>query len=75
MDDKTKIDMAKRASGTMFTTMVGLPPEVQLEAAILLLKALFMAVVKKEHRLSMFNTVMQRVKKEIKDHLETGVAK
>lgn len=75
MDDKTKIDMAKRASVVMFTTMAGMPPDVQLEASILLLKALFMATVKKEHRLSVFNSVVQRVKKEIKDHLETGVVK
>lgn len=75
MENAAKIDMAKKASGVMFTTMAGMPPEVQLEASILLLKALFMATVKKEHRLSVFNTVMQRVKKEIKEHLKTGVAK
>lgn len=75
MDDKIKIAMATRASSTMYSTMAGLPPDVQLEAAIFLLKALFMAVVKPEKRLSMFNDVMRRVKKEIKEHLETGVVK
>lgn len=75
MDDKIKIAMATRASSTMFATMAGMPADVQLEAAILLLKALFMATVKKEHRLGMFSDVMRRVKKEIKEHLETGVVK
>ena len=72
-DPATKIAMAKRASATMFTTMAGLPPDVQLEAAVHLMKVLFMSHVKPEKRLSMFNTVVQSVKNDIKKHLKTGV--
>lgn len=75
MDDATKIEMAKRASSTMFTTMAGMPPEIQLEASILLFKSLMMATVKPTHRISLFNSVVQRLRKEIQDHLKTGVVK
>lgn len=75
MDDKMSVELAKKASGVMFTAIVGMAPNVQLEATTMLLKALFMASVKKEHRLSVFNTTVQQMRKDIKEHMETGVAK
>lgn len=72
MNDAQKIAIAKRAAGTMFTTMAGIPAEIQLEAAILLTKSLFMAGVKPENRISLFNSVVQKMRKELQEHLKTG---
>ncbi len=70
--DPQKLALAKRAAVTMFATMAGVDAGVQLEAAILLLKSIFMANVKATHRLSLFNSVVIRMREEIKHHLKTG---
>ena len=70
--DKQKIAMARRAASTMFATMTGVPSEIQLEASIHLMRALFIANVKPTHRISLFNSVVQRIRQEIKEHLKTG---
>ena len=75
MDDKVKIDMAKKAASTMFMAMSGMPPDVQLEATILLLKSLMMSVVKPDQRLGLFKSITVRLRNEIRDHLKTGVVK
>ena len=50
-------------------TMAGIPGDVQLEAVLVLVKAQFMASVKPSHRLGLFNSVMARMKTEIKEDL------
>jgi hypothetical protein len=62
--------MAKQAASVMFTTMAGVPEEVRLEASILLFKSLVMAAIKPEHRLRLFNSVVQKLRTEIKEDLE-----
>lgn len=47
-----------------------IPEEVQIEAAILLLKSMFMGQVKPEHRISLFNSVVIKVRKELQEHLK-----
>lgn len=73
LSDAQKIEMAKKAAAIMFTSMVGIPQEVQLEASILLVKSLFMSSVKATHRISLFNSVVQRLRKQLQEHLKTGV--
>jgi hypothetical protein len=73
MDEKTKIEMAKVASKVMFTTVAGMDPETQLEAAAMLFKALVMEKVNAKYRLSFFNKTVQHMRNDIKQHLEAGV--
>ena len=75
MDDTTKIELSKKAASTMFVTMSGMPPDVQLEPTILLLKSLMMSIVKPEQRLGLFKSVTVRLRNEIREHLKTGVVR
>lgn len=75
MDEKTKIEMAKVASKVMFTTIAGMAPDVQLEAAAMLFKALIMEKVNAKYRLSFFGKTVQVMRRDIKEHLEQGVKK
>ena len=74
LSDAQKIDLSKAAAKTMHATLVSVPHDVQLEAVIVLFRTLFMTHVKPEYRISMFNSVVQRMRKEIQHHLRTGVA-
>jgi hypothetical protein len=58
LSDEQKIEMAKKAAAVMFQSMVGIPQEVQLEAVILLMKALFMSSVRATYRISLYNSVV-----------------
>ena len=71
--DAQKMEMAKKAAAVMFTSVAGVPSEIQLEASIILLRSLFMSHVRATHRLSLFSSVVQRLRKELKDNLQTGV--
>jgi hypothetical protein len=75
MDEKTKIEMAKVASKVMFTTIAGMEPDIQLEAAAMLFKALVMEKVNSKYRLSFFGKTVQVMRRDIKEHLEQGVKK
>jgi hypothetical protein len=72
IDDKTKIEMAKLAAKAMYGALTGVPHQIQLEAVILLLRTLFINNVKATHRLSLFNSVVKKIRDEIKHHLQTG---
>lgn len=70
ISNEQKIALAKKAAGVMQMSMAGIPGDVQLEAVLVLVKAQFMASVKPEHRLGLFNSVMARMKAEIRLDLE-----
>lgn len=70
MDHDAKMKLATEASKVMFSTMAGVPSDVQLEAALILVKSLFMASVKPQYRANMFNQVFARMRKEIKASAE-----
>ena len=74
LTDAQKVEMAKKAASVMFTSVSGVPGEIQLEASILLMKSLFMSHVRDTHRISLFNSVVIKLRKELQDHLKTGVA-
>ena len=74
-DHSMKIEMSKNAASTMYMAISGMPPDVQLEATILLLKSLMMSVVKPDQRLGLFKSIMVRLRNEIRDHLKTGVVR
>lgn len=73
LTDAQKIDMAKKAAAVMYNSVVGVPSEIQLEASIILLRSLFMSHVKPTHRISLFGSVAQRLRKELKENIKTGV--
>lgn len=70
LSDEQKIHIAKETAKVLHASMSGVHPEIQLEAVLLLVKAQFIATVKSTHRLSLFNSVMSKMKAEIKDHLK-----
>jgi hypothetical protein len=73
LTDAQKLDMANKAAAVMFTSVSGVPNEIQLEASIILLRTLFVSHVRPTHRLSLFGSVVQRLRKELKENLQTGV--
>lgn len=73
--EQQRREMAKEAAKVMNKVLGAVPENVRLEAALLLVKALFMASVKPEHRIGMFNSVVQKMRKELQEHLKTGVIK
>lgn len=66
LTDQQKIAMAKQVSLSMHKMMAGVPEQVALEATIMLLKALFIATVKPERRLGLYNAVVSKMRDEIK---------
>ncbi len=72
MDDAQKMAIAKRAAAAMFSSMAGMPSEVQLEASLILTKALFMGTVQQDKRIMLFNSVVQKMRKELQQHIKTG---
>lgn len=72
LSDQAKIELAKTAAKTMFATLATIPHEIQLEAAIVLMRTLFITNVKPTHRIILFNSVVQKIRKEIQHHLKTG---
>ena len=68
ISDEKKIEMASAAAKVAFQTMVGCTGDIQFEASIILLRSLFLANVKPTHRISLFNSVVQRLRHELKDY-------
>lgn len=66
--DQVKLAMARQIALALHKMMAGVPEQVMLEASIILLKSLFLATVKAEHRLSLFNAVVIKLRHEIRDH-------
>jgi len=73
--DQRRREIAKAAAKLMNNMLSQLPEDVRLEAALLLVRALFMVGVKQEHRIGMFNSTMQQMRKELQEHIKTGVVK
>lgn len=75
LTDQQRREMAKSVAKALQAMLEAsrVPENVRLEAVLLLVKAFFMATVKPEHRIGMFNTVMQKIRKELQAHLKTGV--
>lgn len=66
--NEQKIAMAKAAAEMAYKFLQTCPPQIQLEAGVILLKALFLAHVKDTHRVSMFSSISKRLKDELKQH-------
>lgn len=71
--DAQKIEMANKAAGVMIMSIAGVPSEIQLEAAIVAMRSLFISHVKPTHRMSLFGSVSQKLREQLKEHLKTGV--
>lgn len=68
--EETKFTIAKKAAQMMANMIAPLPPEAALEAATMLMKALYMTHIKPEARLNLFNRCMASLRAEIKADLE-----
>ena len=71
--EQQRREIAKAAAKLMNNMLSQLPEDIRLEAALLLVKALFMVGVKPEHRIGLFNSVVQKMRKELQAHIKTGV--
>ena len=70
--EQQRREIAKVAVKLMSNMLSQLPEDIRLEAALLLVKALFMAGVKPEHRIGLFNSVVQKMRKELQANIKTG---
>lgn len=75
--DQQRREMAKSVAKALHAILEAsrVPENVRLESVLLLTKALFMATVKPEHRIGLFNTVVQKMRKELQEHIKTGDVK
>lgn len=70
LTDEQKVAMARQVAIGLHKTMAVVPDQVKLEASILLMQSLFVALLKPEHRLSVFGSVIKRMRDEIKTATE-----
>lgn len=75
MDEEQKKKIANQAALAMYATLTGIPPEIQLEAALILVRTLFITSVKQIVCISLFNAVVKKMRDELKLHLKTHGAK
>ncbi len=68
--DPAKFELAKKGAQLFAAQTSAFPPEVQLMAADMLVKATFMTVVKAERRLQLFDTFVRSMREEIKADLK-----
>jgi hypothetical protein len=66
LSDEQKVAMARQVAIGLHKMLTGVPDQVKLEASILLTQSLIVALLKPEHRLSVFGTVSKRMRDEIK---------
>lgn len=71
--DAHKMEMANKAAGVMIMSIAGVPSEIQLEASIVAMRTLFISHVKPKYRLSLFGSVSQKLREQLKQNLKTGV--
>jgi hypothetical protein len=67
---EAKVKLAKQAATVMFSTMAGVPPEIQIEASIILMQSLFISHTKSTHRMSLFRSVVKKMTVEIRKSLQ-----
>jgi hypothetical protein len=68
LTEEQRIAMARQIALALHKMMAGVPENVMMEASIMLLKSLFIAGVKPEYRLSLFNSVTKKMRDEIKTY-------
>lgn len=66
LTDEQMVAMARQVAIGLHKTMAVVPDQVKLEASILLMQSMFVALLKPEHRLSVFGSVVKRMRDEIK---------
>ncbi len=68
LPEEQKIAMARQIALALHKMMAGVPENVMMEAVIMLLKSLFLASVKPQHRLGLFASVTKKMRDEIKTY-------
>ena len=70
MDEEQGKAVANQAATMLYGMIAGMPNNIQMEAALVLVRTLFITTVKKEKCLSLFNMVVQQMRGELKDYLK-----
>lgn len=74
MTVEQKMVMAKAGAKLLANLMISFPEDVKLEAALMLTKSLYMGIPA-QHRMRIFSTSIQHLRKSLQEHLKTGVVK
>lgn len=69
-EEVAKINLARETAKVLQMSMAGVPREVQIEAAFVLLEAQVIANVKPAHMISLFNSATRRVRDHLKEYLK-----